>query len=179
MPMPTMDYDPTSRLLLTPEDTDAPARARRLRQLGLGAEPRPELDEATRRLAALAETPYAMVTFVGARRQFFAGLTAPPGEPTARTLARDHGFCPHVVMRRRALVLEDVRDYARFAGNPLVDEAGVRSYLGAPLLDPSGLALGAVCALDRVPRVWGRSGLETIKATAADVTSRLLAAART
>lgn len=88
-------------------------------------------------------------------------------------LPRDHGFCPHVVVRHKALVLEDVRDYPRFAGNPVVDEYGIRSYLGAPLIDSSGMALGTVCAADTAPRAWGRPGLETIKALAAELVVRL------
>jgi GAF domain-containing protein len=90
-----------------------------------------------------------------------------------RHMTRDYGFCPHVVVRRKALVLEDVRDYPRFAGNPVVDEFGIRSYLGAPLLDRTGIALGTVCVTDVEPRPWGRSGLDTIKAMAAELVEQL------
>ncbi|CAM5555152.1 GAF domain-containing protein [Streptomyces aurantiogriseus] len=179
-----MSYDPprpAGRLLLTPEDKEAPARTRRLRRLGLGERPDPALDAFADRLAELTGAPYAMVNFVGEERQFFAGLHTPDGGRAARggkpelgrRLARDHGYCPHVVVRRKALVLEDVRDYPRFAGNPVVDEYGIRSYLGAPLLDTTGMVLGTVCVADLAPRPWGRTGLETIKATAADLAGRL------
>ncbi|MFJ1735546.1 GAF domain-containing protein [Streptomyces sp. NPDC088254] len=179
-----MSYDPprpAGRLLLTPEDKDAPARTRRLRRLGLGVWPEPALDAFADRLAELAGTPYAMVNFPDGERQFFAGLHTPPGGREARggkpeigrTLPRDHGYCPHVVVRRKALVLEDVSDYPRFAGNPVVDAYGVRSYLGAPLIDSTGMALGTVCVADLAPRAWGRTGLDTIKATAADLAGRL------
>ncbi|EGG46214.1 MULTISPECIES: GAF domain-containing protein [Streptomyces] len=175
------------RLLLTPQDEDAPERVRRLRALGLGEHqhPDPALDAFADRLANVLAAPYAMVNFVGEQRQFLAGLHTPGGLPLpaatgadgtgrARLLTRDHGFCPHVVVRRRALALEDVRDYPRFAGNPIVDETGVRAYLGAPLPDPDGLALGTVCVADVVPRRWGREGLDTIKGLAAELTARLV-----
>jgi GAF domain-containing protein len=177
------------RLLLTPQDEDAPARVRRLRALGLALEPGeradPALDAFADRLAKVLAAPYAMVNFVGEQRQFLAGLHTPGGLPLpaatgadgtgrARLLARDHGFCPHVVVRRRALALEDVRDYPRFAGNPIVDETGVHAYLGAPLPDPSGIALGTVCVADVIPRRWGREGLQTIKGLAAELTERLV-----
>jgi GAF domain-containing protein len=169
-------YDPTGRLLLTPEDPDAALRAQRLDELGLGAEPVPHLDEAARQLAGVTQTPYAMVTLVDGAGQYFAGLHDGLGVHPGRTMPRAHGFCPHVVVRRRALVLDDVRDYPRFAANPVVDEYGIRSYLGAPLMHPSGIALGTICAMDRVPRPWGRSGLDTVKTAAARLALRILAA---
>ncbi|WP_326595291.1 GAF domain-containing protein [Streptomyces sp. NBC_01803] len=177
--MLTITHDDAPRPLLTPEDQHVPSRIRRLRELGigLGAEPVPAFDEAARALARVAGTPWAAVTFVDAHRQFFAGLHDPEGEARPRLTARDHGFCPYVVVRGKALVLDDVNDYPRFAGNPVVQEDGVRSYLGAPLLDPSGLALGTISVVDRMPRPWGRRGLETIKAAAAELTERILAAA--
>jgi GAF domain-containing protein len=179
-----MSYDPprpAGRLLLTPEDREAPARTLALRRLGLGQRPEPALDAFAQRLAELAAAPYAMVNFLHEEGQFFAGLHTPRGGPAARGgkpemgrgLPRDHGYCPHVVVRRKALVLEDVGDYPRFAGNPVVDEYGIRSYLGAPLIDTAGMVLGTVCVADLAPRPWGRAGLETIKATAADLAARL------
>ncbi|MFD3843365.1 GAF domain-containing protein [Streptomyces sp. NPDC058642] len=182
-----MSYDPVrpaGRLLLTPEDKEAPARAARLHGLGLGERPEPALDAFADRLAELTGAPYAMVNFIDENRQFFAGLHTPDARPVVvradetkpelgRHLERDHGFCPHVVVRRKALVLEDVCDYPRFAGNPVVDEFGIRSYLGAPLIDRTGMVLGTVCVVDVEPRPWGRPGLETIKSSAAQLVTRL------
>ncbi|MFJ7589678.1 GAF domain-containing protein [Streptomyces sp. NPDC097617] len=166
-------YESTGHLLLTPVDREAPARAVRLRELGLGERTDVELDAFARRVADTLGAPYAGVNFVGEERQFFAGMhhgaEAPASGYPARVLARDHGYCPHVVVRRRALVLEDVRDFARFAGNAVVDGSGVRTYVGAPLLDRRGIVLGTVCAVDVVPRRWGTDGLATVKALAADL----------
>ncbi|NED31373.1 GAF domain-containing protein [Streptomyces sp. SID8499] len=192
-----MSYDlprPAGRLLLTPEDKDAPARAARLRELGLGERPEPALDAFADHLAELTGAPYAMVNLPDEKRQFFAGLhrpersvldvdsaAAPAGagggervrREVGRSLERGHGFCPHVVVRRKALVLEDVRDYPRFAGNPVVDEYGIRSYLGAPLIDSTRTVLGTVCVVAMEPRPWGREGLDAIKSAAAELAPRL------
>jgi GAF domain-containing protein len=177
-----MRYDPprpAGRLLLTPEDKEAPARTRRLRRLGLGERPELALDLFADRLAALTGAPYAMVNFIDEQGQFFAGLhtadrAARGGKPeVGRRLPRDYGYCPHVVVRRHALVLEDVGDYPRFAGNPIVDEYGIHSYLGAPLVDSTGMVLGTVCAAGLAPRSWGKAGLEAIKASAAELVAWL------
>lgn len=119
-----MSYDPprpAGRLLLTPEDKEAPARTERLRRLGLGERPEPTLDAFAYGLSEFTGAAYAMVNFLGQEGQFFAGLHTPAVAPVlrgdgtgallGRSLPRDHGFCPHVVARRKALVLGDVSDY--------------------------------------------------------------------
>lgn len=178
------------RLLLTPADSDADVRTQRLRSLGLGERPDASFDNFDAfadRVAEVTEVPYSMVNFIDGNRQFFAGLHTPGGTwkgsdlgaaaagsgRRGRYVALDHGFCPHVVVRRKALVLEDVCDYPRFAGNPVVDDIGIRSYLGAPLIDRTGIALGAVCAVDIVPRPWGRAGLDTIKSLAQELVGHI------
>ncbi|MFE9251342.1 GAF domain-containing protein [Streptomyces sp. NPDC007088] len=161
------------RLLLTPEDAQAPARLERLRALGLGERPEPALDAVARRLAARLDVPYAAVNFVTPAHQFLAGRH-PCARPSARrTLPRDHGYCPYVVVRRKALVLEDVRQFPRFASNPVVYQWGVLAYLGAPLMDGDGLALGTVCAAAREPRTWGGEGLDVVKTLAAELGEEL------
>ncbi|MER5615082.1 GAF domain-containing protein [Streptomyces sp. NPDC002215] len=173
-------------MLLTPVDGDALVRTQRLRTLGLGERPDASFDNFDAfadRVAEVTEVPFSMVNFIDGNRQFFAGLHTPCGahkgsdlgaaaagsSRSGRYVALDRGYCPHVVVRRKALVLEDVCDYPRFAGNPVVDEIGIRSYLGAPLIDRTGVALGAVCAVDTVPRPWGRAGLDTIKSLAMEL----------
>lgn len=179
-----MSYEPEDRLMMTPVDREAASRVERLRQLGIGENPDNDFDEFARQLATTTGAPYAMVNFIDENRQFFAGLYTPGSAGSSvspatgavepgRVMDRDHGYCPHVVVRRKALVLEDVCDYPRFAGNPVVDEIGIRSYLGAPLIDHDGNALGTVCVVDVEPRPWGRPGLEVIKSMAAAVMDRI------
>lgn len=173
-----MTHEPVEHLL-TPTDREVPQRMARLRELGLGDRPDPEFDEFAQNLAQATGAPFAMVNFIDEERQYFAGLYAGARSPEAlgdpgieepdREMPRDHGYCPHVVSRRLPLVLDDVCDYPRFAGNPVVDKIGIRSYLGAPLIDRTGTTLGTICVVDREIRPWGRPGLEFIKARAAEM----------
>ncbi|MGW2849402.1 GAF domain-containing protein, partial [Streptomyces sp. NPDC001274] len=131
-----MTRNASGRLLLTPVDRDAVARTRRLRTLGLGERADASFDNFDAfadRVAELTEVPFSMVNFIDGNRQFFAGLHTPAGtrkgtdlgiaaacsSRSGRYVAIDRGYCPHVVVRRKALVLEDVCDYPRFAGNPV------------------------------------------------------------
>ena len=175
-----MIYDLSEHHPLTPADPEVPARMRRLHELGLGDGPDLQLDEFARRIGDITKAPLAMVNFIQEDRQYLGGLYTGSTVPGAlrvalsgRTFTREHGYCPHVVVRRKALVLDDVCDYPRFAGNPVVDEIGIRSYLGAPLIDRTGIALGTVCVVDIEPRPWGRPGLETTKALASELVAQL------
>lgn len=138
-------------------------RADRLRHLGLND---PSSDEAfeyvARQAAGLTGAPLAMVNFVNDEQQMFRGLMAPSSRledgivfdmpDLGRTMPLHYGFCPHVVANHSPLALHDVLAYPRFKGNPVVDELGVRAYIGAPLLDDTNTVIGTVCALDLQPR---------------------------
>jgi hypothetical protein len=45
----------------------------------------------------------------------------------------------------------------------------VRAYMGAPLIDRTGTALGTICVVNTEESSWGRPGLEMIKSMAAEV----------
>jgi len=183
----TEEYLPPRRPNPSVADTAA-ERIARQRELGLATVPDERFDAFARQIVESTGALAAMVNLVGEKRQYFAGVASRedlgPADPVfhadpGREMDTEHGFCPHVVTRRKALVLDDVFAYPRFAGNPVVDELGVRSYLGAPLIDEDGMVLGTVCAVDPSPHSgaedagWGRRGLEAIKRIAADVVAEI------
>ncbi|MFD4763236.1 GAF domain-containing protein [Streptomyces sp. NPDC058439] len=143
-----------------------------LRAFGLTG-PEPELDAFATQLAQEAGVPYAMVNIFGAQQQFF-GLHTPGDDSelpiVGRSMPLDHGFCPEVVDRKKALVLPDVFSSPRFAGNTVVDLIGIRTYAGAPLLH-GDTVLGTVCFVGPVERdlSTGRESLALIKQRRDDV----------
>jgi GAF domain-containing protein len=175
---------PTDRNLMTaPYDPEIERRTERLQALGL-ITPDPDFDAVAARVAEMAGAAYSMVNFITESESYFAGLYAPGTSKSGaleaaqtaahaspgRSMGRQYGYCPHVVARRKALILGDVCDYPRFAGNPIVDEIGIRAYMGVPLIEEeTGIALGTVCAAAVEPRPWGRPELHTLKSLAAEV----------
>ncbi|GAA2430808.1 GAF domain-containing protein [Actinomadura vinacea] len=166
---------PLAFRLVTPIDQEAPRRAARLRELGIREEPDPEFDEFARDLAHSLDAPFAMVNLIGPERQYFAGLypssrdrDLDPSADPLRTMACDHGYCMYVVTRGHAMALDEVKDYHLFAGNPVVDELGIRAYLGAPLIDGAE-TLGTICVVDTEPHDWGAHGVAFIKTRAAEL----------
>lgn len=166
---------------------DSAQRKLRLQSLRLNSpDAEPEFDRTARIAASLTQAPIAMVNFINDQRQMFRGMYVPPANPdedtdgaspgisfdlsdipetpdTPREAPNDHGFCPHVVAQGSQLALDDVFDYPRYKGNPLVNEMGVRSYLGTPLRDHTGMLLGTVCVADVRPRKWDRERKEVMQ----------------
>lgn len=156
-------------------------RAALLNSLGLGGlDKDAAFDEfAAETAAAFAESLgevaaglYAMVNVI-TDQQRFLGLHNPAGEkPVGRTMRRDHGYCPDVVDRGRALVLTDVYAWPRFAGNHVVDAVGIRTYAGAPIAhQPSSLVFGTVCVIGKqeLPDDTETASLALIKDRAAQL----------
>ncbi|WP_327586703.1 GAF domain-containing protein [Nonomuraea sp. NBC_00507] len=175
---------PSAFRLVTPIDQEAPRRAALLQELGIREEPDLEFDEFARALAQELEAPFAMVNIIGPERQYFAGLYpssrdrgVDPETDPFRTMACDHGYCMYVVTRKHAMALDEVMDYHLFANNPVVDEIGVRAYLGAPLIDGAE-TLGTICVVDTKPHDWGTDGVAFIKARAAELVERIHQRAR-
>ncbi|MEU6341873.1 GAF domain-containing protein [Streptomyces sp. NPDC046977] len=153
-------------------------RAEIQQELGLTGAADPELDAYAARLAQNEGVPYAMVNIFTPGEQQFVGLHAPDGPdapPVGRTMPLNHGFCRVVVERGLPLVLPDVFAAPRFAGDPVVDLLGIRTYTGAPLIH-DGVVLGTVCAVgpEEKPQATGRSSLALIKEIRDEVMAHIL-----
>ncbi|MFC9463738.1 GAF domain-containing protein [Streptomyces coelicoflavus] len=122
-----------------------------LNRLGVPPVANEDFDELARDMATQAGFLYGFVNLF-LEEQTFVGLHQPPADSgyviVGRTMSRDHGWCPEVMARKKALPLHDVHASPRFSGNAVVDAVGIRSYFGAPLIHDSGTMLGTVCVID-------------------------------
>ncbi|MEV2258609.1 GAF domain-containing protein [Streptomyces anulatus] len=122
-----------------------------LERLGVSTAASEDFDELARDMAERTGFLYGFVNLF-LEEQTFVGLHQPPANSgyvfVGRTMNHDHGWCPEVVARKKALPLHDVHASPRFSGNLVVDAVGIRSYFGAPLIHDSGTVLGTVCVID-------------------------------
>ena len=93
--------------------------------------------------------PIATVTLVDRDRQWFKAERGIGRQETPRAIS----FCTHTIQQREPLVVGDALADPRFADSPLVvGPPHIRSYAGIPLRTPEGYNVGALCAMDIVPR---------------------------
>lgn len=119
--------------------------------------PEESFDKFTRLVKNSIGVPVALVSFVEEERdrQFFKsqiGLTGHWAEDRQTPLS--HSFCQYVKRDNKVLIIEDAPKDARVCGNLAIPDLGVRAYLGVPIHDPQGAPLGALCAIDSLPRSW-------------------------
>ena len=99
--------------------------------------------------ADMFQAPIALVSLVDRDWQSFCGQVGLEVPGTSR----DVSFCAHAIGGTEVFVVPDATRDPRFMANPLVTgEPGIRFYAGAPLVNPQGHRLGALCIIDKVAR---------------------------
>jgi PAS domain S-box-containing protein len=104
-------------------------------------------DDLASSAAAICGTEYAAISLIDRDRQWFK---ARHGFELAQT-SRDESICGHAILNSDFFEVTDTARDQRFAGNPLLEDLGVRFYGGTPLLGEKGNALGMLCVLDSQP----------------------------
>ncbi len=106
----------------------------------------------------------ALISVVTPDRQLFRSYMGLP-DPWASLgeTPLSHSFCRFVVASKAPLEVVDARSDPRFCGSPALVGMGFCSYLGVPIRSQSGEVLGSLCVLDRHPRQWDRSDLQTLE----------------
>jgi GAF domain-containing protein len=156
-----------------------PERLHALRGTNLLDTPADEAFDRPARLAAKAlHAPVALVSLVDEDRQFFKSCLGLP-EPWAsrRETPLTHSFCQHAIAAREPLVVEDAREHPVLRHNGAIRDLGVVAYLGIPLIDGAGQALGTLCVIDTTPRRWSAGDVALLQDVAAMVVEQVALAA--
>ena len=137
----------------------------------LDTPPEEAFDDLTRLASQICETPIALVSLVDADRDWFKSKVGLRRSQTPR----DISFSAHAIAQTDLFVVEDAAADARFAGNPLVTgNPHVRFYTGTPLIAPAGgVAIGALCVIDRKPRRLTPQQIEALRILSHQVIMRL------
>ena len=137
----------------------------------LDSPPEEAFDDLTRLASQICECPIALVGLVDDNREWFKSRTGFTLSETPRELS----LTAHAIRQGDLFVVPDAAADARFSANPLVTGAPrIRFYAGMPLLTPAGgLALGALCVMDRKARRLSEEQMEALRILGHQVVSQL------
>lgn len=120
--------------------------------------------------AQICQTPIALISLVDSDRQWFKSKV---GLDVSET-SRDVSFCTYAILQPNLFLVPDVRQDQRFSNNPLVLSAPhIGFYAGAPLLTPTGCAIGTLCVIDREPRDLSQQQQNALETLAQQVVAQL------
>ncbi|MGQ0467642.1 MAG: SpoIIE family protein phosphatase [Sporichthyaceae bacterium] len=142
-------------------------RLRAVAATGLAPVPDPVFDALARTACDALNVPIALVSLLDADRQFFPGACGMPSPLSEdRSLPLVETLCRMVVEDGVPLVFTDGPADPRVADNLMVAEFGVVAYVGLPLVDDDGMAIGSLCAVSLEARQWSAADLAVANALA-------------
>lgn len=127
-------------------------------------------DDLTTLASQICDTPIALISLIDPDRQWFKSRVGLDAEETSREIA----FCSHAILQDDVFEIPNASLDPRFHDNPLVIGApDIRFYAGAPLVSPSGHAIGTLCTIDRKPRKLTESQKTSLQTLSKSVVAHL------
>ncbi|GEM45833.1 sensor domain-containing diguanylate cyclase [Deinococcus cellulosilyticus] len=132
---------------------DAPEQHRleKLHSYSILDTPREEdYDQMVDDLAFMVGADGAYLSFMDEERQWFKATVG----FQMTELPRAQALCGATLLTHTPLMVFDTTQEDRLRPSPLLDQAGVRSFLAVPVSTPEGLSIGTLCVFSREVRIW-------------------------
>lgn len=118
----------------------------------LDSAPEKDFDDIVKLASEICQTPISMITLIDKERSWFKATVGIDSD--FKESMREISFCAHAINNpNEAFIISNAAEDSRFKDHPFVThDLKVRSYVGVPLVDPDGFALGSLCVVDIKPR---------------------------
>jgi signal transduction histidine kinase len=134
--------------------------------------PEEEFDALTQLAAYICDAPVSLLNLIDDSRQWAKSIHG-LGEDV-RELPRNISVCQYTILGKETIEVEDLSKDERFSMFSYVNsEPNLKYYLGAPLIDPDGYAIGAICVLDHKAREMSDEQKKALKILSTEVMARL------
>lgn len=152
-----------------------PERLEAVEATGLMDSPRDEnYDRLVAMVAEALLVPSAAISFIDRHRQFFkSGVGLPVEVQESREIPVDQTICQYTIDGGEALIVEDARLHETLKNHPAVLNKLALAYMGIPLKDEAGHAVGTLCVWDEKPRKWTIGHQQTLQDLAWIVRERI------
>ncbi|PSR52133.1 hypothetical protein AHMF7605_00640 [Adhaeribacter arboris] len=136
----------------------------------LDSEAEADFDAITQLAAYICNTPISHISLIDENRQW---LKSSIGIDFTET-PRHTSFCQYTILNDGILEINDARQHALFSTYAsVVDDPHIRFYAGAPLINPEGYRVGALCVIDANPRTLTNAQRQALQTLAREVVSHL------
>ena len=163
-PKPRPVFDAMASIVGYPVPIDEQERLNTLAKLSLANDdPDHRLDLLTAHLGKTTSFPACIITFIDRQTQWVKSGYGFERGPMMRSQA----ICNYTICGDEPLIIADTSTDKRFAAlDCVLTGPMIRSYVGHPIVDSSGVRLGAICLLDTKPRRVTFSELTNLRSIA-------------
>ena len=148
-------------------------RTQTIEDLGLNSsEAIPIFDEATQIVSRLLAMPISILSVIDAETQHFKSVVGLSSLglmnqlAAARYLPRQESFCTQVIDSEKTFALENATAHPAFSRSLLVQQYGIQSYLGVPLVTAEGCCIGTLAVMDLMPHQFSEQEVAFLELTA-------------
>lgn len=117
----------------------------------LDSTPEKDFDDIVALASEICQTPISTITLIDNNRQWFKAKVGLDFNEDPREVS----FCAHAINNPKEIFeVQDTHKDIRFQDYPnVIGYPHIRSYVGVPLIDANGFALGSLCVIDNKPKI--------------------------
>lgn len=138
----------------------------------LGTDAIPIFDEATQTVSRLLAMPICLLSIFDTDWQRFKSVVGLSSLglmnqlAAARSMPRSESFCTHVIDSGKTFALTDATAHPAFSRSLLVQQYGIQSYLGVPLMTSEGCCIGTLAIMDLLPHSFTQQEIAFLELSA-------------